>query len=159
MSGNVIAEAGVVAPPALAIDASAGRLVRWLMRYALRRWSGLLAVVATMIAKIGLDLLKPWPMKVMVDHGLGDQPLPPALAGVAALLSGGDTREGLIGWSIAATVILFLLAWALGVAASYANIGFGQRMVYDLATDLYSPLQRLSMRFHSRHSVGDSIRR
>jgi ATP-binding cassette, subfamily B, bacterial len=159
MRGQVIAEAGVVAPPALPIDTSAGRLVRWVMRYALRRWTGLVAVLATMIAKIGLDLLKPWPMKVLVDSGLGDQPLSPALAALAALLPGADAREGMIGWSAAATVILFLLAWALGVAASYANIGFGQRMVYDLATDLFSHLQRLSLRFHSRQSVGDSIRR
>ena len=32
-------------------------------------------------------------------------------------------------------------------------------MVYDLAADLFSHLQRLSLRFHSRQSVGDSIRR
>ena len=56
-------------------------------------------------------------------------------------------------------MVLFLVGWAIGVAASYANIGFGQRMVYDLATDLFSHLQRLSLRFHSRQSVGDSIRR
>ena len=42
---------------------------------------------------------------------------------------------------------------------AYTNIGFGQRMVYDLATDVFSHLQRLSLRFHSRQSVGDSIRR
>ena len=54
---------------------------------------------------------------------------------------------------------LFLLGWALGVATAYANIGFGQRMVYDLAADLFGHLQRLSLRFHSRQSVGDSIRR
>src|SRR5262249_21859073 len=40
-----------------------------------------------------------------------------------------------------------------------ANLAFGQRMVYDLATHLFGHLQRLSLRFHSRHSVGDSIRR
>ena len=54
---------------------------------------------------------------------------------------------------------LFLLGWALGVAAACANIAFGQRMVYDLAADLFGHLQRLSLRFHSRQSVGDSIRR
>jgi ATP-binding cassette subfamily B protein/subfamily B ATP-binding cassette protein MsbA len=112
-----------------------------------------------MILKIGLDLLMPWPMKVLVDHGLGNQPLPSIMANVAIALPGGGTREAIIGWSVAATVLLFLLGWALGVARSYANIGFGQRMVYDLATDLFSHLQRLSLRFHSRQSVGDSIRR
>jgi len=153
------ADAAVVAQPASTVDTGAVRLLGWLTRYALRRWGGLVAVLATMVAKVGLDLLKPWPMKVLVDYGLGDLPLSPALAGLAAVLPGSDTREGLIGWSIAATVLLFLLGWALGVAVSYANIGFGQRMVYDLATDLFSHLQRLSLRFHSRQSVGDSIRR
>src|SRR5439155_4509199 len=40
-----------------------------------------------------------------------------------------------------------------------ANISLGQRMVYDLAADLFAHLQRLSLRFHSRKTVGDSIRR
>jgi ATP-binding cassette, subfamily B, bacterial len=153
-AGAAVAER--VAPP---IDTSASRLFRWLTRYALRRWPGLLAVLATMIVKVGLDVLKPWPMKVLVDHALGEQPLPMSLAGAAAALPGAATREGLVAWSVAATVVLFLLGWALGVARSYADIGFGQRMVYDLATDLFSHLQRLSLRFHSRRSVGDSIRR
>ncbi len=153
------AESAVVAQPAPAIDPSAVRLLTWLTRYALRRWRGLLAVLATMVVKIGLDVLKPWPMKVLVDHVLGAQPLSPTLAALAAVLPGSGTREGLVAWSVAATVVLFLLGWALGVATSYANIGFGQRMVYDLATDLFGHLQRLSLRFHSRQSVGDSIRR
>jgi ATP-binding cassette, subfamily B, bacterial len=152
-------EAGVVAQPARPIDTRALSLFAWLMRYALRRWQGLLGVLGIMVARIGLDVLKPWPLKVIVDHGLGSQPLTPAIAGLAALLPGTESREGLIGWSVVATVVLFLMAWAINVASSYANIGFGQRMVYDLATDLFSHLQRLSLRFHSRQSVGDSIRR
>ena len=98
-------------------------------------------------------------MKVLVDHGLDAHPLSPALAAVAEMLPGAAAREGLIAWSIGATVLLFLAAWAIGVAASYANISFGQRMVYDVASALFSHLQRLSLRFHHRQSVGDSIRR
>jgi len=152
-------DASLVAQPARAVDTSAFRLLRWLSHYALHRWRGLLAVLAIMLARVGLDLLKPWPLKVLVDHGLGSEPLTPVLARLAAALPASGTREGLIAWSIAATVVLFLLAWAIGVASAYANIGFGQRMVYDLATDLFSHLQRLSLRFHNRHPVGDSLRR
>ena len=149
----------VISSPAPTVDARASRLLRWVSGYALRRWRGLIAVLATMVAKIGVDLLKPWPLKVLVDYGLSGQVLTPALAAMAAVLPGADTREGLITWSVGSTVLLFIVAWALGVAAAYTNIGFGQRMVYDLATNLFAHLQRLSMTFHSRQSVGDSIRR
>jgi ATP-binding cassette subfamily B protein len=151
--------AEAVISPAPTVDARPTRLVRWVSGYALHRWPGLLAVLATMVAKIGVDLLKPWPLKVLVDYGLSGQALTPALAAIAAMLPGADTAEGLITWSVASTVLLFVIGWALGVAAAYANIGFGQRMVYDLATDLFAHLQRLSMTFHNRRSVGDSIRR
>ncbi len=145
--------------PPRAVDTSIARLSRWLAHYALRRWPGLTAVLATMAVKVGLDLLTPWPLKVLVDHGLSGEPLPPLLARAAAALPWAGTPQGIVGWSIAATIGLFLLGWALGVARSYADIGFGQRMVYDLAHDLFGKLQRLSLRFHSRQSVGDSIRR
>jgi len=134
-------------------------LAQWLGAYAARRWLGVIAVLATMLAKIALDVLKPWPMKVLVDHALGTAPLPPLLAAVARALPGGGTREGLAAWSVASTVALFLVGWALGVATAFANIGLGQRMVYDLASDLFDHLQRLSLQFHRRKSVGDSIRR
>lgn len=135
------------------------RTVLWLSRYPLRRWPALLAVVATMVGKIGVDLLKPWPLKVLVDHGLSAQPLTPMLASVVAALPIDGSRESLVGLSVAATIALFFVGWAFSVAVAYTNIGFGQRMVYDLATDVFSHLQRLSLRFHSRQSVGDSIRR
>src|SRR5262249_51067348 len=66
---------------------------------------------------------------------------------------------GLLAWCVAGTVLLFLLSWALGLAATLANIQFAQRMVYDLGADLFAHLQRLSLRRHARQPVGDSVRR
>jgi ATP-binding cassette, subfamily B, bacterial len=136
-----------------------GRLCLWALGYALRRWPALLAVLAILLLKIGLDVLRPWPMKFLADHVLGGRPMPPGLAGAVGRLPGGGSPEGLLAWCVAATVVLFLAAWALGLATAWVNIGFGQRMVYDLAADLFGHLQRLSLRFHSRKRVGDTIRR
>jgi ATP-binding cassette subfamily B protein/subfamily B ATP-binding cassette protein MsbA len=108
-----------------------------------------------MLLKAGLEVLKPWPLKVLVDQVLGDKPVPEALA----WLPGPATRDNLLTWCVAGTVVLFLLAWAVGLAAAYANTGFGQRMVFDLAGNLFGRLQRLSLRFHSHKPIGDSIRR
>jgi ATP-binding cassette subfamily B protein/subfamily B ATP-binding cassette protein MsbA len=135
------------------------RLARWLLRYAVGRWRGLLAVLATALLTTGLNVLKPWPMKVLVDHVLGEKPMAADLVRAVARLPGAGAPDGLLAWAVGATVLLFVLGWAVNLASAYASIGFGQRMVYDLAADVFGHLQRLSLRFHSRKSVGDSIRR
>jgi ATP-binding cassette subfamily B protein/subfamily B ATP-binding cassette protein MsbA len=144
-------------PPAP--DASVWRLCRWSLGYAFARWPALLAVLATMLLQVGLGVLQPWPMKVLVDSVLDDQPLPATLRRAVDLLPGAPTPHNLLAWTVAATVVLFLLGWGLGVVAAYANIWLGQRMVYDLAADLFAHLQRLSLRYHTRRPVGDTIRR
>ncbi len=135
------------------------RLSMWALGYALRRKAFLLGLVATLLARIGLDALKPWPMKLLVDHILNNEPMSPAVANAVARLPGSATPEELLGWCVGGTVVLFLLAWVVGLAASFAGLELGQRMVYDVAGDLFAHLQRLSLRFHSRQPVGDSVRR
>src|SRR5436190_22267885 len=95
--------------------ASVTQLCLRLMPYAARRWGGLLAVLATLFAKTGLDLLAPWPMKLIVDHVLDQKPMPTPLAQVVELLPGTATREGILAWAIGGTIALFALGWALGV--------------------------------------------
>ncbi len=138
---------------------SVPRLCLWLLRYAFRRWEGFLVVLTTMLLGIFMDLLKPWPMAILVDYVLKQQPIPDHVSRVVEWLPGSETREGLLVWSVGGTVILFLLSWSLNVANSYTSIGFGQRMVYDLAADLFGHLQRLSLGYHSRRRLGDSIKR
>src|SRR6266540_2200106 len=134
-------------------------LCRWTLRYAGRRRLELLAVVVTMLLKVGLDVLKPWPMFFLMDYVLQGKVTSALFPRLADLLPGPPTAANLIGWSVGATVVIFLLGWAVGLANAYANISLGQRMVYDLAADLFSKLQQLSLHFHARKSVGDNIRR
>ena len=134
-------------------------LCRWALGYARRRWPGMAAVLGLTLLRIGLDLIKPWPMKVLVDHALGGRPLGATADRWAGWLLGGATPPQLILGCAGATVVIFLLGWLVASASAMANIGFGQHLVYDLAADLFAHLQRLSLRFHYRKAVGDSIRR
>jgi ATP-binding cassette subfamily B protein/subfamily B ATP-binding cassette protein MsbA len=140
-------------------DLSIPRLCRWVLHYAIRRGGPLAAVALTMLLKVGLDVLKPWPMAFLIDHVLKEIPMPAWLESLVKMLPGPHTPNWLIGWSVLATVLLFLLSWAIGLANAYANISLGQRMVYDLAADLFARLQQFSLRFHASKSVGDNIRR
>ncbi|MGZ4962272.1 MAG: ABC transporter ATP-binding protein [Limisphaerales bacterium] len=131
----------------------------WATTYAFRRWLALGAVLGTMLLKTGFDLLKPWPMVFLVDYVLQHKAPTPAVKTVVDWLPGAPTTGNLILWSVAATIVIFLLGWVAQVADAYANISFGQRIVYDLAADLFAKLQHLSLRFHASKSVGDNIRR
>ena len=134
-------------------------LCRWVLRFAWRRWTELIGVLVTMLLKVGLDVLKPWPMVFLVDYVLQGRMTSTFFPYVAEALPGAPTSDNLIGWSVAATVIVFLLSWTVGLANAYASISLGQRMVYDLAAELFAKLQQLSLHFHARKSVGDNIRR
>ncbi len=137
-------------------------LCGWALPYAFRRWQALTAVAATMLVNIGLNVLKPWPMLFLVavlQARLEGKTLPAWVSRLTDFLPGAPTLVHLIGWSVSATILIFLLGWLISLANSYANISLGQRMVYDLASDLYAKLQQLTLRFHASRSVGDNLRR
>ena len=99
-----------------------------------------------------LELLKPWPLKLIIDSVLGGAPLPWGFApdlGTGALLLG----------ACAALVVIYAALGAANVLANVTTIRIGQRMVRDLRSDLYAHLHRLSMAFHSRAQAGDLLYR
>ncbi len=129
------------------------------MGYALRRRLPFATVVLSLLLKVGLDLLKPWPTVFLIDYVLRGKAMSPALEKIVALLPGAHTPYALIAWSVTGTILIFLLSWLIDLAATYANISLAQRMTYDLAGDLFAKMQQLSLHFHARKSVGDNIRR
>ena len=98
------------------------------------------------------DLLKPWPLQLVIDHVLGGKPL--AAPWLASLSPG-----TLLVVACVALVIVNLGSGLLALLHNYTTIGIGQRMVNDLRGALYAHLQRLSLAFHSRQKVGDLMYR
>jgi ATP-binding cassette subfamily B protein len=116
-------------------------------------------MLGAMVAAVAVDLLRPWPMKLLIDHVLGGQPLPPSFAALVAALPGGQSTNGLLAWASVATVVIFLGGSALATVSLVTSVRLGQRMVYALGADLFAHVQRLSLAFHSRRPVGDSVAR
>jgi len=130
-----------------------------MLRYAVPHWRGLLVIGAMMAASIGLSLVGPWPTKILVDYVLGDRPMPHALRGFFSALPGPSSKEYILLWVAIATIAVFLAKTFVEMVQSYVGVGVRQRMTYGLGADLFLHLQRLSLRFHSRRPVGDSIAR
>ncbi|MGC2411575.1 MAG: ABC transporter ATP-binding protein [Stellaceae bacterium] len=96
----------------------------------------------------GFELLKPWPLQVVIDDVLGGK-------AVGFGLLEGWSPLALLGLACVGLVLVQFIAGALTLLHNYTAIDVGQRMVNDLRGTLYSHLQRLSLAFHSRQQVGD----
>jgi ATP-binding cassette, subfamily B, bacterial len=99
----------------------------------------------------GFDLLKPWPLQLVIDHVLGGRPLAASLPALST--------EMLLVVACVALVVVNLGSGLLSLLHNYTTIGVGQRMVNDVRGALYAHLQRLSLAFHSRQKVGDLMYR
>ena len=93
---------------------------------------------------IGLNLLKPWPFKIIVDDFLRPNPTPH-----------GDWRF----WVplLCAALVLIQLLWGVANwATNYLFVKIGLQALLKLRTELYSHLQRLSLKFHDTRRSADS---
>jgi ATP-binding cassette subfamily B protein/subfamily B ATP-binding cassette protein MsbA len=95
-----------------------------------------------------LGVLKPWPLKLLVDNVLGGRPLP--------MLDAFDRHELLL-LGCAGYFVLHLLNEVNAALHTRLQVGIGQRVVADLRGHLFSHMQSLSLRFHSRQATGDTI--
>jgi ATP-binding cassette subfamily B protein len=111
-----------------------------------------LLAVLQVVGLAGLELLKPWPLKMVIDYALPHIPLP------WAACAGWSATAVLLAASIG-LVLIYGASGALSVFNNFTTISIGQGMVNDLRSRLYQHLQRLSLSFHSRAAVGDLIYR
>ena len=99
----------------------------------------------------GFELLKPWPLQIVIDNALGSKPFP------IAALSLSPVKLLLL--ACVGMVVVHFGAGVLTLLHNYTAIRIGQDMVNDLRSALYAHLQRLSLAFHSRQRVGDLLYR
>src|SRR5262245_51325012 len=115
----------------------------------------LTVTVLVMLAATVLILARPWPLQVVVDSVLGSRPAPAWMTRPLGRL----TPDGLLVVAVVLMAVAIVLTQALTLGQQYASQLLGQRMVFRLRCDLYAKLQRLSLAFHDRASVGDLIHR
>jgi ABC-type multidrug transport system fused ATPase/permease subunit len=111
-----------------------------------------------MFLQICLGLLVPWPLKILVDNVLGQEPMPSWLGNFmpAALI---NSRGALLIAVCLAGLVAGLMSELISMAHTQVQVGIGQRMVLDLRRDLFSHLEKLSLMYHQSAGVGDTIYR
>lgn len=127
-------------------------------RYARPELPRLSVVVAMMLGVVAIQVLKPWPLKLAVDHVLLAPKETPGVQWLAAL-PGASSATGLLAWLAAGTVLLFLAASGMGLVRAYVQARAGKAMIYGLGLDLFDHIQRLTITYHGRQRAGDLLQR
>jgi ATP-binding cassette subfamily B protein/subfamily B ATP-binding cassette protein MsbA len=104
-------------------------------------------------------VISPWPIKVLVDNVLAGHPLRGWAASAFDALPGRHDTKELLGLTVAASVCIYVAGWLSQILSAWSGIVFGQRLTWDLASDLFDRLQQLTLASHGRRGTGDSIRR
>jgi ATP-binding cassette subfamily B protein/subfamily B ATP-binding cassette protein MsbA len=93
---------------------------------------------------IGLNLLKPWPFKIIVDD---------------FLRAGSQIRADWRSWILLLCLALVIIQFLWGIInwiTNYLFVKIGLQALLKLRTDLYSYLQSLSLKYHDARRSSDS---
>lgn len=114
--------------------------VRGLARYLSPYRAALGVGIVLAILEVGASLLLPWPLKVIVDRVIPGETSQPGLVLGACLAA-------LLGIALVTSLADY---WSTRLLSST-----GLWVANDLRTDVFSNLQRMSLRYHGRQQVGD----
>jgi ATP-binding cassette subfamily B protein len=138
--------------------AMAPRRFRQILWRHLRRVEGRLALAAVCTVGVAAaEVLKPWPLKVVLDHAILQHPLPHSLHLLERFAQGDPLI--LLGAAAAGMVVIALGDAVFSYFQVFITASIGYRLVYALRRELFAHLQSLSLSFHNRARSGDLLTR
>lgn len=121
-----------------------------------QRWPLVLAFLA-LAGSIAAEILRPWPLKIILDGVLIRQSGGPHEAGLAARIA--PTPMALLLLCAASVLLLAVVSGALAYAQTLLAAGAGQRIVARIRKRLFAHLHRLELSFHEGSRTGDLVMR
>jgi len=101
-----------------------------------------------------LTVLRPWPLKVVIDRVITQKPS--RVPFIGGWLDGLPLEPEQILYGACATTILIALGTGLSTFYYRRTMGLiGEHFTFDLRRRLFAHMQRLSLRFHDRQRTGD----
>lgn len=131
------------------------RLFHYVKQHKLR----LLLLALVSLLGVSFEVAKPLPIKLVIDNVLSDRPLPSFLQSLFHNNAFLQNKQQLL---IACIVFMGCIAICSAVFSLFIfklTLQLAQRLVYDLMSDFYSKLQRLSLAFYTKNKVGDLLQR
>lgn len=118
----------------------------------------LFAATIAMLLDSALTVLRPWPLKIVIDRVLSHHTS--RVPFIGHWVNGIHASPmAILYTACAATLLIAIGTGALTYCYTRLLGNIGQRFVFALRRDLFAHMQRLSLRFHDRQRTGDLITR
>lgn len=144
------------------INISEGKMNNW--RFLLSRLlplrNQLIWAVIAIIMDALLTLCRPWPLKIVIDRVIQHSSRVTRVPFIGKWLSETNINSHFI--LIFACIAVLLIAVGTGLFTySFTRVmgNVGRQLVFDLRSDLFAHIQKLSMRFHDKQRTGDLMSR
>lgn len=115
----------------------------------------MLLALLLMALSIGANLLKPWPVALIIDHIVAGRPAPDWLPGSLRAAA----VPVLLGFAALAIFVLHSAQGIFGAAQNFVSIKAGLNGLARLRRELFDWMERLSLAFYQRRDQGDLIYR
>jgi len=119
------------------------------------RWIMLVVAAIASFAAAGFELLKPWPLKFVIDNVVPGNSFLPEWARAPGV----DDRA----WMIVVVCLIILGAAGMSAFAAYLKEflvnRLGEELAFELRMKLFGHVQRLGLGFHDSSRMGDTITR
>jgi len=113
----------------------------------------LVLIFIAMLVETIMGLAAPWPLKIIIDNVIGNQPLPLWITWV----KGFGAQGSRMAWAASAAILLVVIT-IVGAVAGYVNSYFtesvSQYVANDVRLQVYHHLQRLSLSYYDTHQIG-----
>lgn len=123
-------------------------------------WTARRSLATALLCMLGftlMELLAPWPLKIIFDYILLDKPLPASLVWLGGLMAQGKPFAVVI---VSLGIVLIAGGRSLfDYFQHYQTSRVGYQMVHILRRELFSHLQGLSLYFHNRARSGELLNR
>src|SRR5215472_73249 len=117
-------------------------------------WKPLCLALVAMLLDAAFTVLRPWPLKVVIDRVLSHKPT--RVPFIRTWLDKAPfTRLEILYGACLATLVIAVVTGLLTYYYTHVMGQVGQRFIYELRRNLFAHMQRLSLRFHDRQRTGD----
>ncbi len=124
----------------------------------------ILIALLLMLATVGLNLLKPWPIKWLIDEVIPNSSLQGIILTIHepihvmnwAIIHGSIHAMNWVMYACILLVLIYFLHGIANLANSFLLIKIGLKALQQLRTEMYTVLQHLPLHFHDGRRSGDS---